>query len=117
MTHAELVRNLTKPGKEIASQMDENRAQFMHMAIGVAGEAGELLDAMKRVVIYNKFIDLDNVIEELGDMEFYLEGLRQGLGISRELVLEANIAKLQKRYASGTYTDKAAQDREDKSNG
>ena len=51
------------------------------MVVGVSGEAGELLDAVKKAVIYRKPLDLENVIEELGDLEFYMEGLRQGLEI------------------------------------
>lgn len=84
------------------------------MAIGVSGEAGELLDAIKKVVIYNKPIDRENVVEELGDIEFYLEGLRQSLGITREETIAANINKLGKRYEGLKYSDQAAQDRADK---
>jgi hypothetical protein len=58
------------------------------------------------------------VIEELGDLEFYMEGLRQGFGITREEVLTTNIYKLalgpKARYKGGKYSDKAAQDRADK---
>ena len=84
------------------------------MAMGVSGESGELLDAIKKATIYRKPIDMDNVIEELGDLEFYMEGLRQGLGITREQTLEANIKKLSVRYASLSYSDQQAQDRADK---
>lgn len=57
---------------------------------------------------------MENVIEELGDIEFYLEGMRQQLGITREQTLEANISKLSKRYHSGSYSDTQAQERADK---
>lgn len=64
--------------------------------------------------IYRKELDRENVIEELGDLEFYLEGIRQGLGLTREECLEHNIRKLSKRYEGLKYSDKAAQDRADK---
>jgi len=90
----------------------------MHMAIGIAGEAGELLDAIKKYVIYNKPLDLVNVVEELGDLEFYMEGLRQGVDVPRQDVIEANVYKLalgpNARYKGGQYSDKAAQERQDK---
>jgi hypothetical protein len=57
---------------------------------------------------------MENVIEELGDLEFYMEGLRQELGISRDLTLDRNISKLSKRYHSATYSDSQAQERADK---
>jgi NTP pyrophosphatase (non-canonical NTP hydrolase) len=84
------------------------------MIMGVSGESGELLDAIKKAVIYNKPLDIENVIEELGDIEFYLEGLRQGLGIDRGETLDANVKKLSVRYEAGSYSDTAAQTRADK---
>ena len=84
------------------------------MAIGIAGEAGELLDAVKREAIYNKVLDRENVIEELGDLEFYMEGLRQRLNITREETLYHNKQKLSIRYQGLQYSDKSAHERADK---
>lgn len=114
IAHSEMVRTLVKDGKLIAQEMEASDAHLMHMAIGISGEAGELLDAIKKRVIYRKQLDLENVLEELGDIEFYLEGLRQGVGITREECLAANISKLGKRYEGLKYTDQAAQLRADK---
>jgi NTP pyrophosphatase (non-canonical NTP hydrolase) len=83
------------------------------MSIGVSGESGELLDAIKKWAIYQKPLDIDNVIEELGDIEFYLEGIRQKLGLNRNRILEHNIEKLRRRYGT-KYTNEAAQRRADK---
>ena len=113
-THPQLVANLAKPGEHIISALTPEKAHLLHMAVGVSGEAGELLDAVKKSVIYNKPLDMTNVVEELGDLEFYLEGIRAALGITREQCLEANIDKLGKRYSSGSYSDAQAQDRADK---
>jgi NTP pyrophosphatase (non-canonical NTP hydrolase) len=114
ITHTELVKNLVKPGAEIVTTITPAKAHTLHMTMGIAGESGELLDAIKKHVIYNKPLDRVNVVEELGDLEFYLEGFRQGLGISREEVLAANIAKLSIRYGEGKYSDAQAQARADK---
>ena len=114
VTHPELVAALAKPGADIVATLTAEDAHSLHMAVGIAGEAGELLDAVKKAAIYRKPIDRENVVEELGDLEFYMEGLRQGLGITREEVLTHNIAKLSKRYSSGSYSDKHAQERADK---
>lgn len=86
---------------------------LLHGAVGVAGEAGELLDAVKKNWAYNKPLDAHNVIEELGDLEFYLQAIRSHLGFTRLQILEANVAKLTKRYPTG-YTDEAAAARADK---
>ena len=113
--HSEMVKALAKPGKDIVATLSPEGAHLLHMAVGVSGESGELLDTIKKAVVYNKPLDSENVIEELGDLEFYMEGLRQALGITREETLNANIAKLEVRYSSGSYSDAQAQDRADKS--
>lgn len=111
--HFDLVNKLAKPGSEIADNMNAHEAHLIHMVLGISGEAGELLDAIKKYAIYKKPLDLDNVIEELGDLEFYLQGLRYQLGISREDTLKHNISKLTKRYGD-KYSNQAAQARADK---
>jgi NTP pyrophosphatase (non-canonical NTP hydrolase) len=112
--YEEMVKVLAKSGDVIASEINGSDAHLLHMAIGISGESGELLDAIKKRVIYRKELDRANVIEELGDLEFYMEGLRQGLNITREQCLEANVSKLSKRYEGIKYSDHGAQVRADK---
>jgi NTP pyrophosphatase (non-canonical NTP hydrolase) len=116
LEYSEMVERLAKPGAEILNSLIPSECHMLHMVLGISGEAGELVDAIKKAVIYNKPLDRANVVEELGDIEFYLEGLRQGLGISRAEVLEANMSKLSRRYQDG-YSDAAAQARADKEGG
>jgi NTP pyrophosphatase (non-canonical NTP hydrolase) len=115
ISYSEFVAALTKPGQAVLSGLTPQTAHLMHMAIGISGEAGELLDAVKKAAIYCKSLDLTNIVEELGDLEFYMEGLRASLNISRGEVIEANKSKLMKRYTSLHYSNEAAQARADKS--
>ena len=115
ITHSKLVKALVKDGAEILREMTHLDAHMLHMAVGVSGEAGELLDAIKKVAIYRRAIDRENVIEELGDLEFFMEGLRQGFGITRKETIKANIKKLSVRYAAGKYSNEQAAIRADKS--
>lgn len=117
--HADMVAALSKPGWDVFNSLDGDKANLIHMVLGVAGEAGELVDAVKRHAIYGKSLDVDNVIEELGDLEFYMSNIRQSIGVTRELTLERNMAKLKGkngRYKDG-YSDQAATDRADKQPG
>lgn len=114
--YSEMVERLAKPGDKILGELTPEACHTLHMTLGVCGEAGELLDAVKKAVVYCKPLDRANVVEELGDLEFYLEGFRQGLGISRGEVIASNMAKLGKRYGQ-TYSDAAAQARADKEGG
>jgi len=109
-----MVRKLVKPGQVIKEQMTPEKAHLWHMATGVAGEAGELIDGIKKWVAYNKPLDRENIIEELGDLEFYMEGVRQGCNISRADTLEHNMKKLGVRYEGHNYTDEQAHQRKDK---
>lgn len=114
--YSDMVAALAKPAIDIIKlhATFPAMAHLAHMALGVSGEAGELVDALKKHAIYGKPLDVENVIEELGDLEFYMEGIRGSLGITRERTIEHNQAKLAKRYASGGYSDKQARDRADK---
>ena len=109
-----MVKSLLKSGKDIQASLTASEANLVHLALGISGEAGEVLDAIKKAAIYNKPLDRDNIIEELGDLEFYMEGLRQAIGVTRKEVIDSNVQKLGKRYAYGKYSDKQAQDRADK---
>ena len=114
LLHAVMVASLLKPAEHIIEEFNAFKANLIHSAIGISGESGELLDAVKKHVIYNKPLDRENVIEELGDLEFYMEALRSLIDITREETLEANIKKLGKRYSEKKYSDQQAINRADK---
>lgn len=106
VTYEQFVCNLVK-------DMGSLDNDLTHMTLGIAGESGEIVDAIKKKVIYDKLLDTDNLLEELGDLEFYMAGMRQLLQVSRAEILAMNIAKLEKRYKNG-YSDAAAIARADK---
>jgi NTP pyrophosphatase (non-canonical NTP hydrolase) len=108
------VDNLCKPGFDILVQMQPDEAHLVHMAMGVAGEAGELLDAIKKATIYRKPLDRENVLEECGDLLFYIQGVLNYYCVPMEEVIELNRLKLQKRYSEGRYTNAQATIRADK---
>jgi NTP pyrophosphatase (non-canonical NTP hydrolase) len=112
--YQQFVNSIVKSGAEIVRQLTPTQAHLLHMAVGVSGEAGELLDAVKKHCVYQKQIDLDNIKEEAGDILFYLTGLLNELDMSLEECINANTAKLSKRYASGSYSNEAAIARADK---
>lgn len=110
----EMVASLVKPGEAVLESLTPEKADMLHMLIALPGEVGELLDALKKFIIYEKELDRENVIEELGDIEFYLEHIRQLLSIPREETIHKNISKLAKRYENFIYSNEAAQLRADK---
>ena len=114
MKHRQMVKELVKNPSVIRDNMGDSDVALIHMAMGIAGEAGELLDAIKKCTMYHQPLDVKHVIEELGDIEFYMEGLRQELDLDRSHVLSENVMKLSKRYSDFKYTDAKAKARADK---
>lgn len=115
ITYAQMVEKLIKKPQQLHDEITPEKLALIHSTLGVAGEAGEIVDAIKKHAIYNQPLPLENLIEELGDMEFYLEDLRRRLGITREQCLITNMQKLAKRYGPNyEFTDKKAQARADK---
>lgn len=94
-------------------QLTPLQCAITHMSMGILGEAAEVMEVLVDHVLLDQPLDKENIIEELGDIEFYLEGLRQAIGVSRAEILDVNVAKLRTRYKSG-YSDQAAQNRVDK---
>lgn len=112
--HQAMVDMLVKNPVEIKANMSVRMCDLLHATLGIASESGEIVDAVKKHVIYNQPLDKENLIEELGDLEFYMHQLRQELGITRELTLQANYDKLLLRYPNFKYTDAKAKERLDK---
>lgn len=113
-THQEMVTVLVKPPEDILESLTPKKVALLHMVSKLCSEAGELMDAVGKHIYYNKDLDIENCLEELGDIEFYLEGTRQVLGMTRNETLQANYDKLSVRYNGLKYSDKAAIDRADK---
>jgi phosphoribosyl-ATP pyrophosphohydrolase len=89
----------------------------LHAALGVTGEAGELGDVIKKECVYNKLLDRTHLVEELGDLRFYIQAVMNLYGVSEQEVLQVNANKLSVRYAGLRYSDAAAQTRADKPEG
>lgn len=87
--------------------------RLTHAAMGSAGEAGELIDAVKRTLFYGKDLDLSNVLEECGDLLFYIQAMLTECGFTLDEAMEHNIEKLRKRYPEG-FSERAAIERADK---
>ena len=114
VTYSQFVAKLIKSPIAIDETLTPEKVNLWHLATGICTEAGELLDAIKKHVIYGKPLDILNVIEELGDLMFYMEGLKQELNLTNKQIITDNVIKLSKRYSELTYKDQHAQDRADK---
>ena len=99
----EYIRNVLKTESVdfVAIKNRYNNNSFVrldHASDGLCTEAGEFKDTIKKAKFYGKEIDAINLVEELGDILWYVGIACDVLGVSIEQVMERNIAKLKARY-------------------
>lgn len=70
-------------------------------AMGIAGEAGEICDLLKKHLFHAHGLDFGKTQEEIGDLMWYVALLCNTLGLTIENVMAANIEKLKRRYPQG----------------
>jgi NTP pyrophosphatase (non-canonical NTP hydrolase) len=81
-------------------------AKLVYPTLGLAGEAGEFSNKVKKI-IRDKQGQVDaesreDMIKELGDVLWYLSACATDLGVTLNSVAEQNIAKLNKRLENNT---------------
>ena len=87
----------TASGMTAAS--DENL--MLNGAMGLNGEAGEVIDILKKYMFQGHDLDKDHVAKECGDCLWYLAILAKGAGYTLDEIAEMNKEKLRKRYPDG----------------
>jgi NTP pyrophosphatase (non-canonical NTP hydrolase) len=100
----------TKDGEEIGESARQ-RARLLHGLMGVATESGELMDPLKRELIYGKGLDEVNVMEECGDLLWYIALALDAAGYTMEEAMERNISKLRARFPN-RFTEEDALNRD-----
>ena len=84
-----------------------------HVTYGLCGEAGEFADAVKKHDIYGQDLNVENALEELGDVIWYVALGAELFGVSLEQIAANCIEKLKARYPE-KYSDELARIRLDK---
>lgn len=83
-----------------------------NFALGLAGEAGEVADMIKKHIYHGHDLDRNDLIKELGDVLWYVSQVAAWNGINMNTIAVTNVAKLRKRYPEG-FSQEASQNRED----
>lgn len=69
--------------------------------MGLNGEAGECIDIVKKHLFQGHPLDTDKLIDELGDVLWYVAITAAAIGCELNDVMQHNIDKLRKRYPDG----------------
>lgn len=110
MNYAEYLAEINALYEDYPANRAENlaaNAQAVEACLGIAGEAGEVLDLLKKHWMYNKPLDSGKLLEELGDCLHYLMRLAHLYNFSLPTIMEYNAMKLRARFKDG-YTHEAA---------
>ena len=75
--------------------------QLANVALGLAGESGEVADILKKHLFHAHPLDAAALAKELGDCLWYLAGAATALGLSLGDVAAGNVEKLRRRYPDG----------------
>lgn len=75
--------------------------------MGLNGEAGECIDVLKKYYFQGHELDKDKLVDELGDVMWYIAETCVGLNITMSEVAEHNIGKLKMRYPEGFESEKS----------
>ena len=89
----EALKTLKKWGR-----LREDLNDIVYLVLAINGEAGEVAEVVKKAWRDGKEIDKDWLVEELGDVLWYIAVLSHELGVPLSEVMERNIKKLRERY-------------------
>lgn len=80
---------------------DTHKGDLVNGALGLCGESGEVADLVKKHLYQGHELDKGRVVEELGDVAWYLAIAADAVGVPLGDVLRGNVEKLWKRYPDG----------------
>lgn len=87
--------------RRTASRRGDKDREVTILALGLCGEAGEVVELVKKFIGHGVPFELDKLKKELGDVLWYLARLADEHGIALQDVADANVAKLRARYPNG----------------
>jgi len=92
--------------RTMAMGYDRDKA-LMVFALGLNGEAGEVADIIKKIVGHKHPMDQAGLVDELGDVLWYIAALANQLSIPLATIVQNNVEKLQRRYPQGFSTERS----------
>lgn len=99
------INEYQEEAKKTAAYPRDFGAGWVYPALGLAGEAGEVADKIKKIIRDNKGVMTpefaQSIAQELGDVLWYIAILSNELGFDLEQVAEINIKKLADRQQRG----------------
>lgn len=74
---------------------------LLNGVMGLNGESGECIDIVKKHLFQGHELNIDKLVEELGDVLWYVAITAESLGMQLGDIANYNIQKLRNRYPGG----------------
>lgn len=71
------------------------------LSMGLCGEAGEVVEMLKKYLYHGHYLLKEELTKELGDVLWYVAALAMSHDISLEQIAQTNIIKRKLRYPQG----------------
>jgi NTP pyrophosphatase (non-canonical NTP hydrolase) len=95
------LHEVINPCWDYAGRCKDRNGEIVNAAMGLAGEAGETADQIKKMLFHTEkpeSFHREKLVQELGDVFFYATKLMDLFNIPLDEVLVANRAKLMSRH-------------------
>lgn len=92
--------NLTEYQRQVGQGLflAHGHDKLAHIALGLAGEAGEVADLVKKSQYVGRVLDMEHLVEELGDTLWYWTAMVDHIGATIPDIAYANLRKLEERH-------------------
>ena len=80
---------------------------ILNGAMGLNGEAGEVIDILKKYMFQGHKLDTEHIAKELGDCLWYIAVCAKGAGYTLDEIAQINVNKLRNRYPDGFEIEKS----------
>jgi phosphoribosyl-ATP pyrophosphohydrolase len=101
----ERLENYTLSALRTWNKQKSKHDRSMHAAIGIGAEGGEILNKLKKIYIEGKEVDRESLLEEYGDLLYYLLISIHEEGFSLSEVITMNRDKRIERYPEAFKND------------
>ena len=81
--------------------------RLLMATLGLAGESGEIVDIIKKVIFHGHNLDKNILDKEIGDTLWYIAELCSTLDLNLNLVAINNLEKLHSRYGDSFSSEKS----------
>ena len=105
MTFNEYQTEAMRTASGMCGTCEENL--MLNGAMGLNGEAGEVIDLLKKHMFQGHRLDKEHFAKELSDCLWYIAVGAKGAGYTLDEIAQMNVEKLRKRYPNGFEVEKS----------